>query len=75
MKETVGPFPLSLKSQYCVHVGQRIKKVGNTCERKGRRGFELVLELVNGVIHTTSRVVFTINSCIHHRSKQLSTVH
>jgi len=34
--------------------------MGNTCERKGKRGFELVLELVNGVIRTTSRVVLRL---------------
>ena len=34
--------------------------MGNTCEKKGRRGFELVLELANGVIHTASRVMFMI---------------
>ena len=69
------PFPYHSKASIVFTLDKGSKKVGNTCERKGRRGFELVLELVNGVIHTTSRVVFTINSCIHHRSKQLSTVH
>ena len=58
-----------VKGQYRVRIGQRIKKVGNTFERKGRRGFELVLELINGDIHTTSRVMFTIyNNCIMGRN-------
>ena len=43
--------------------------MGNTCERKGRRGFKLVLELANGVIHTASRVMFMIyDNCIMGRN-------
>jgi len=69
IKETVGSFSFITQKPVLCSLWTKDQESGKYVWEKGRRGFELVLELANGVIHTASRVMFMIyDNCIMGRN-------